>query len=126
MRPYLPLVMGLAVLAATVGGARGHSPSAAAPAPSVVVAAAPAGAPAAEAAGAAPAAASGAAAQTVAAPEVPAVPDRVGYPVLLSRSEQAVRAASDTVRQLAAAPPVAVPPAPAHGATGRRAPPRSA
>jgi len=121
VRPYLPLVMGLAILAATVGAARGHSPSATPPVASRAVEAAPA----VEGGPAAALAASGAA-QEVAAPETPAVPDRIAFPPAVFQVQQAIHAGSATTRQLMAAPPVAVRPGPARGATGRRAPPRSA
>src|SRR5689334_11321275 len=114
-RPYLPLVMGLALLAGTFGGAHGRSPAPAgpvrqAPAVSVAVPAAPAGAQAAS--GAAPLG-TRADAQVVAAPVVAA--PLVSAPQAATLVERVARASAPAARQPATGPLTAVRPAPARG-----------
>src|SRR5690242_14972022 len=132
-RPYLPLIMGLALLAGTFGAARGHSPSVAGPVrqvPATAVAAqpAPAGASVAgeAASGAAPVLTRETDTQVVAAPQAPAAPDLVGYPSAVGPAQWPARSGSSGTGQPVAGPPVAMRPAPARGAAAGRAPPRSA
>jgi hypothetical protein len=124
--------MGLALLAGTFGAGHGQPPSAAdpvrqVPALAVAVQAAPADAHTAEvASGAAPVRTRQTATSVVAAPQAPAVPDRTGFPPAVDLADQAARAGSPGAALPAAGSPAGVPLAPARGAVGQRAPPRSA